>query len=276
MTTAAIPAQPTETRAGFIATFGAYAFWGFLPLYLKLIAFADVREVLAIRILLGVPSAFAALLLLSGWTRGLSELATAFKPRMLVTLSCSAIFVFANWSLYVWLVVHNRVIESSLAYFLTPLVTVAAGVAFFGERIGKIQIAALTLATLGVVIQGVAVGAPPWMALALCATWSAYALIRKRAPVQAAAGLFVETLVLAPVAIGLLLWTTTSAPLAFTHSLGDGALLSLLQYLAPSLQFLVGLAYGEAFTPLRAVSFGLIWMGLILFTWNAIRKARAA
>lgn len=304
MTAAILSAEQTakEARAGFIATFSAYAFWGFLPLYLKLIAFADVREVLAIRILLGVPAAFICLLLLSGWTRGLSELATALKPRMLATLACSAIFIFANWGLYVWLIVHNRVIESSLAYFLTPLVTVAAGVVFFGERIDRLQITALTLATLGVIVQGFALGAPPWMALALCATWSVYALIRKRAPVQAAAGLFVETVVLTPVAIGLLIWTASGAPLSVTHNLGEGALLSfagpatalplmlfaygarrvsfttlgLLQYLAPSLQFLVGLAYGEAFTPLRAVSFGLIWIGLVLFTWNAIRRARAA
>ena len=304
MTAASLPAEhrAKEVRAGFIAAFSAYAFWGFLPLYLKLIAFADVREVLAIRILVSVPASFIALLLLSGWTRGVSELVTALKPRMLATLACSAIFIFANWGLYVWLIVHNRVIESSLAYFLTPLVTVAVGVAFFKERIGGLQTTALALATLGVIVQGLAVGAPPWMALGLCATWSAYALIRKRAPVQAAAGLFVETIVLTPIAIGLLIWTASAAPLSFTHSLGEGALLSLagpatalplmlfafgarrvsfatlglLQYLAPSLQFLLGLAFGEAFTPLRAVSFGLIWIGLILFTWNAIRRARAA
>jgi len=303
MTSTALPAQASqsEARAGFIAAFCAYLFWGILPIYLKLISFADVREVLAVRILVSIPAAFAAIFLLSGWKRGLSELGAALRPRMLATLACSAVFIFGNWGLYVYLVAHGRVIESSLAYFLSPLVTVLVGVAFFGERINALQIAALTVAGAGVLVQGFAVGAPPWLALAICATWSAYAIVRKRAQVQAAAGLLVETMVLSPVAIGLLLWASTAAPLAFTHSLREGALLSLagpatalplmlfafgarriplttlglLQYIAPTLQFVTGLAYGESFTPLRAASFGLIWVGLILFTGDAIRRARA-
>lgn len=305
MSEAALPADrpaDAEARAGFIAAASAYLIWGFLPLYLKLIAFADVREVLGIRILMSVPAALAAIFILSGWKRGLSELGAAFRPRMLATLTASAIFIFVNWGLYVWLVLHARVIESALAYFLAPLVSVATGVLFFKERIGAIQIAALVFALLGVVVQGVALGAPPWMALALCATWSAYAVIRKRAPVQAGVGLFIETVALAPVAIGLLVWAASAAPLAIGQSAGNAAILALagpatafplmlfafgarrvsfttlglLQYVAPSLQFLTGLAFGESFTPLRAASFGLIWLGLALFSWDAWRKARIA
>jgi chloramphenicol-sensitive protein RarD len=296
----ATPAE-REQRAGFIAAVCAYALWGFLPLYLKLIAFADAREVLAQRIIWCAPAALVAVFALSGWKRGLAEIAGALKPRMLGTLALSAVFIFLNWWIYVWLVLHARVIEASLAYFLAPLVSVAIGVIFFSERITAAQIAALTLAAIGVVVQGLSLGAPPWMALALCATWSTYAVIRKRAAVPAATGLLVETLVLTPVAAGFLWLVALDAPLAITQSTGNAALLvlagpitalplmlfafgarrvtftalGLMQYCAPTLQFCLGLAFGEPFTPLRAASFALIWIGLILFSWDSLRRARA-
>ena len=154
-----------------------------------------MREVLAQRIVC-VPAAVIAVFVMSGWRRALSELKAVFNPRILGALAVSALFIFLNWGLYVWLVLQARVIESSLAYFLAPLVSVAIGVAFFGEKIRALQIAALLLALAGVVAQGIALGAPPWAALALCATWQAYAVIRKRAPVPAAMGLLIETLAL--------------------------------------------------------------------------------
>jgi chloramphenicol-sensitive protein RarD len=293
-----IPAS--DNRAGFIAAASAYALWGFLPLYLKLIAFADVREVLGVRILWCVPAALFALFALSGWRNGWRELAAACNPRMLATLAASSAFLFVNWGLYVWLVLQERVIESSLAYFLAPLVAVGVGVVFYRERIGAAQIAALALAGLGVIVQGLALGAPPWMALAICASWSTYAVIRKRAAVPAAAGLLIESLALTPLAIAILFWAAGEGPLASTLSWSNALLLALagpvtalplllftfgarrisfaavglLQFLAPSLQFATGIAFGEAFTPLRAASFALIWLGLALYSWDTLRKAR--
>src|SRR5262245_20968614 len=301
-TEAAIPAQPSDDdrRVGFVSALFAYVFWGFFPIYLKLLAFADVREVLGMRILWSAPAAIIAILLMSGWRNGLREIAAALNPRMLLTLTVSACFIFVNWGLYVWLVLTDRVIESALAYFLAPLVAVAVGVLFFGERITRAQIAALALALLGIVVQGFAVGAPPWMALALCATWSAYAVIRKRAPVPAAVGLLIETVALAPVCIGLLWWAAQSAPLSFFGGWDHTLLLALagpatalplmafafgarrvsfvtiglLHFIAPSLQFMSGIAFGEPFTPLRAASFALIWLGLGLFSWDTLRRAQ--
>jgi chloramphenicol-sensitive protein RarD len=158
------------------------------------------------------------------------------------------------------------------------------------------------LAAAGVVLQGFALGAGPWMALALCATWSVYAVIRKRAAVPAATGLFIETAVLIAPAAGLLFWVSQAATISFDDSLGHGLLLALsgpvtalplmlfafgarrvsftalglMQYFAPSLQFILGLVFGEPFTPLRAASFALIWVGLILFSWDTLRRARNA
>jgi chloramphenicol-sensitive protein RarD len=290
----------SDRRAGFIAAASAYAMWGFLPLYLKLISFADVREVLAQRMVWAIPAALIAIAIMSGVRKGAREIAAALNPRMLGTLLASAAFIFMNWGIYVYLVLHERVIESSLAYFLSPLVSVAIGVTVFRERINAPQIAALTLALAGVVVQGFALGAPPWMALALCATWQAYAVIRKRAPVPAAVGLFIECLAMAPVAFLLFHWAAADAPLAFSQGNVQAILLALagpvtaiplmafafgarrvsftalglLQFLAPTLQFSTGIAFGEPFTPLRAISFALIWAGLAFFAWDTLRRAR--
>lgn len=290
----------SEARAGFLAAAGAYAIWGVLPLYLKLLSFADVREVLAQRILWAIPAALAGILMMSGWRKGVGEIAQALTPRMLGVLALSAIFIFMNWGLYVYLVLNERVIESSLAYFLAPLVSVAIGVAFFGERIRAPQVIALLLALAGVIVQGLALGAPPWMALALCATWSVYAVIRKQAPVPSAVGLLFECVALAPLAVVLLYLVAREAPLGITTSMPHGLLLALagpvtaiplvafaigarrvsfttlglLQFIAPTLQFGTGIAFGEPFTLLRGVSFGLIWAGLVFFAWDTLRRAR--
>lgn len=301
-TTAPLTSSPSESerRAGFIAAASAYVVWGFLPLYLKLLHTVDVREVLAQRILWAAPSALIAVFIMSGWRTGLREIATALKPAMIGTLAISACFIFVNWGIYVYLVLHERVIESALAYFLAPLVAVGVGVLFFSEKITTPQVIALALALVGVVVQGFALGAPPWMALALCATWSAYAVIRKRAPVPAAVGLLIESLALMPLVVGLLWWASSEAPLSFTSDWTMAILLAvagpvtaiplmafafgarrvsfttlgLLQFLAPTLQFCTGLAFGESFTPLRAASFVLIWLGLAFFAWDTLRRAR--
>lgn len=291
-----------ERRAGFLSAASAYVVWGFLPLYLKLLHTVDVREVLAQRILWAAPSALLAVFLMSGWRSGLREISTALKPSMIATLAVSACFIFVNWGLYVYLVLHERIVESALAYFLAPLVAVAVGVLFFGEKIRTPQIVALALALVGVVVQGFALGAPPWMALALCATWSVYAVIRKRAAVPSAVGLLIESLALMPLVVGLLWWASSEAPLSFTSDWSMALLLAiagpvtaiplmafafgarrvsfttlgLLQFLAPTLQFSTGLAFGESFTPLRAASFVLIWLGLAFFAWDTLRRPRHA
>ncbi|MEZ6023392.1 MAG: EamA family transporter RarD [Hyphomonadaceae bacterium] len=304
MSNAAMPVSPSdaERRAGFMAAALAYAIWGFLPLYLKLLSDVDVREVLSQRVLWCVPAAFGAVFLMSGVRRGLSEIVSALKPRLLGLLALSAAFIFTNWGIYVYLVLQERVIESSLAYFLAPLVSVAIGVLFFREKITAPQFIALVLAFVGVVVQGFALGAPPWMALALCGTWSVYAVIRKRAAVPAAVGLLVETLALAPLAVVLLNLVAREGALSFgadtahtTFLILAGPVtalplmafafgarrisfvaLGLLQFLAPTLQFSTGLAFGEPFTPLRAASFVLIWVGLAFFSWDTLRRARTA
>lgn len=299
MSDATLPAGQDERRVGLTAGISAYIFWGFLPLYLKFVGFAGPFEILGWRILWSIPAALVAVALFGG----LGQLRVALRPRMLGTLALSALFIFGNWIIFVWAVANNHVVEAALAYFLTPLVNVVFGVAFFGERMTRLQTAALALATIGVLVQGVALGAPPYMALFLCITWSLYGLVRKQAVVASAAGLFVETMWCAPLALVALWWVSQQAAgLAFTDTIPNAVMLialgpitalplilfaigarrlpfstlGLLQYVGPSITFLIGILYGEPFTPLRAVSFALIWGGLILYSLDMFRRERTA
>ena len=290
--------QTTDVRTGFIAAAAAYGIWGVLPLYLKLVGFAGPWEVLCARILWSIPAAMLAVMFMGGF----AETRTALKQKGVLRALClSSVFIAVNWAIYVWAVANHRVIEASLAYFLTPLVNVAFGVTLFKERLTRAQAGALTLAAVGIAVQAWALGAFPWVSLALCATWSCYGLVRKQAPVPAAGGLLAETLILAiPAALGLW-WVSTSAQgLTFDDSASNALLLSLsglatavplilfsfgarrlkfstlgmLQFMAPSIQFFIGWVYGEPLTSLRIASFVLIWIGLALFTADSVWRER--
>jgi len=282
-----------ESRSGLVAAIGAYAFWGIVPVYFKFVGFADAREILAHRILWSIPSALVALIVTGAALRALR----ALNARTIAWLALSALLLLGNWSLFVLAVLDNRIIETSLAYFLVPLVNAAIGRGFFKERINRWQFAALAIAAAGVVLQTIALGAVPLSALAICLSWSGYGIVRRRTAVESGAGLLVECLYLAPIAIGLLMWAgplafPTSAPHALALALlgpvtaapliafAYGArrlsftTLGILQFLAPCLAFFVGLAYGETVSALRWASFMLIAMALSLFTWDAVRRNR--
>lgn len=286
-----------DIRAGLIAAFSAYTVWGLLPVYLKIVGFADPMEVLGLRILWSIPACLLGVLVISGWRKGLGELRTALRPGLLGLLALSSVFIFFNWAIYVWAIADNRVIEAALAYFLAPLVQVALGVIFYKEKLSALQLVALAFAAAGVIAQGVALGQFPWTSVLLCATWCAYSLMRKRAVVPAATGLLIETLILAPVAAGLLVWLgagalsagdsaahfwllalagpLTAVPLAlfaFGARRLNFSTIGLLQFIAPSIQFLLGVAYGEPLNGLRVASFTLIWMGLAIFCFDVWRK----
>lgn len=289
-----------QIRLGLLSAFGAYLMWGLLPLFLKQVGFASPWEILGQRVLWSIPAAALAVALFGGFAAAFA----AFRQKgVLRALALSSVLIAANWTIFVWAVADNRVIEGSLAYFLSPLITVAVGVLVFKEELKGLQLPALIVAAAGVVLQGLAIGHVPWVSLGLCASWVAYGVIRKQAPVPAAAGLLAETAFLAlPAAIMLALLAGQGPGLAFAEGPAQASLLALmgpltaaplilfalaarrvslvalgvLQYVGPTLQLLTGLAYGESFTALRAASFGLIWAGLALFTWEMMfAKARS-
>jgi chloramphenicol-sensitive protein RarD len=294
------PAQ-NNVRLGAAAGIGAYVLWGILPTYVKAVSFANVYEVLGNRMLWTLPSALVVVFAMSGWQRGRQEIAAALKPRTFAALSLCGFLLFLNWGTYLWSVVNHHLMEAALAYFLAPLMQVLVGVLFFKEKLRPVQLIAIGFAVLGVIAQGVALGAPPWIGIIICVTWVMYAGVRKFAPVPAAPGLFVETLALVPIALAILYWLSRTTDLKFDDSLANAALLALagpataaplilfviavrrisfstlgvLQYIAPLMQFSLAVMFGEPLGALRIISFVLIWVALIAFTWDSFASHRA-
>ncbi|RYD93047.1 MAG: EamA family transporter RarD [Sphingomonadales bacterium] len=279
-----------SVRTGLMAAIGAYVLWGFLPLYFQFLGETSPTVILAHRIVWSVPTALVLIAFAGKW----GELTGLWKqPRVLFTLLGSSIAIAANWTIYIWAVTNHRVLEGSLGYFINPLINFAFAAILFGERFKPLQIAALGIATAGVLNQTLVVGQFPWISLSLAISFAIYGAIRKTTPVDSRVGFGMEAIWLAPIAAAYLLFFLPAGTRAF----GDGdpgyvALLLLagpftaaplilfamgarrlkfstigvLQYIGPSLQFFLALALGEQFTPGHAVTFGLIWTGAILFT----------
>jgi chloramphenicol-sensitive protein RarD len=295
--------SPSDIRSGLIAAVSAYVLWGFLPVYFKFLSDFPPSMVLAHRIVWSVPTALI-LIAMAGKMREM--LGALRQPRVLWALLLSALAIAANWTIYIWAVMHGRVLEGSLGYFINPLVSFLFAALFFGERFRPLQLAALGIAALGVINQAVFVGEFPWISLALAVSFAVYGAIRKRVAVDGRVGFGIEAGWLAPAAvIYLLFFTPAGMPTFGNHGPGLAALLlaagpltaaplilfafgarrlrlstvAILQYIAPSIQFVIGISTGEAFTSAHAVTFGLIWAGVALFTfsaWRADRKLHAA
>jgi chloramphenicol-sensitive protein RarD len=294
--------SPAEIRKGLLAAISAYVLWGFLPLYFKVLGDLAPEVVLAHRIVWSMPTALVLIVLAR---KGPEALAAVRNPRVLWPLLLSALFIAVNWTVYIWSVLNGHVLEGSLGYFMNPLVSFLLAAALFGEKFRPLQLAAIGIAFLGVLNQALVVGQFPWVSLALAVSFAIYGAVRKRVAVDSRIGFGIEAAWLAPIALAYLtvlhpatihpfgdrgpgLWALliaagplTAAPLIL-FGLGARRLristIAILQYIAPSMQFVIGLVSGEAFTPAHAVSFGLIWAGVALFTvsaWLAERRAHA-
>ena len=284
---------------GVLYALGAFGSWGVIvPLHFKLLASVPSPVILGQRIL------WASLLTLAliAALRRLDQLRAGLAPsRRLAWLCLSAFLVGGNWFLYIWAVNTGHLVQTSLGYFINPLVNVALGVFFLGERLRPLQIAACALAAGGVLLLTIAAGALPWISLTLAFSFGFYGLIRKTVPIDPLIGFCVESLVLLPLAAGSLAlrgltgaeiylggdsWTaillvltgvTTAAPLIWFAAAAQRLNLStvgLLQYLAPSCTLLLGtLVYGEPFTRIDAFAFAAIWTALALYSGDALGLA---
>ena len=274
----------------------AYLIWGFFPLFFRTLDGVPPAEVLAHRIL------WAALLLLglvlaTGSGRQLRAAVTA--PRTLAALCCSTVLICINWFVFLHAVDSGQVLQTSLGYFITPLVSVLLGGLVLGERLRRLQAASVGLAVLGVAVQAWLVGDVPAIALVLAGSFGAYGLVRKLTGVRAVIGLTVEASLLSPFALAfmLTLWRSgessfmvgnqsmnlllvlsgavTAAPLILFGAAMLRlrlATMGLLQYLVPTMHFLTAVfAFGEPFTGAHLVSFGCIWTGLAIYTWDGLR-----
>lgn len=280
-----------HAKSGALAAAVCYLLWGAFPLYWKQLHAIGAFELIAHRyvwtlvVVLGIMVA----------QRRVGEVRAALgSARSFSVNALSATLLAANWTVYVWGVNHGHVIETSLGYFLVPLVNVAAGRFVLHEHLRRLQWAAIALAAGGVALMIFQLGRPPWIALSLAGTWGGYSLMRKRSPLGAVTGLTVETLLVAPLALAYLLWLQHAGTGAFgrvdarSHALLLGAgivtavplvlfayaarrirlsTLGLLQYLAPTVQFALGVAvFHEPFSRDRALSFAFIWAGLLLYS----------
>lgn len=278
---------------GVIYAMMAFLIWGVCPLYFKQISEVPAPEILTHRIIWSCLLLLALVIGSRQWFRVQAVLRT---PRQLFILLASALLVASNWLLFIWAVNHDHLLESSLGYYINPLFNILLGMLFLGERLRRTQWLAVALATLGVLIQVILIGHLPWIALLLASTFSIYGLIRKQLPVDAQTGLLIETLWLTPLAliylfglaqsptsdlganpISLNLWLlaagviTTVPLLLFTAGarLIRLSTLGFIQYLGPSLMFLLALFYyGEPVEPAKLLTFGFIWSALALFSWD--------
>lgn len=283
-------------RIGLIQGVGAYASWGLLPLYFALVRRVGPLEVVAHRILWSLLLLAALLTVARRWGRVAEAVG---NRRAMAMLAASAALISGNWLIYIWAVQQHHVLEGSLGYFLNPLLNVALGVALLRERLSRVQAAAVALAALGVLVLAVGALGGLWISLSLALTFALYGLVRKLAPVEALEGLSIETALLAPFAIGYLAFAGPG--LAFGSTAGISTLLALsgivtaiplllfaaaarrlrystlglLQYLAPTLQFLCAVVVlGEHLTTAHMACFALIWSGLALYVGEGLVKGR--
>ena len=292
---------PRSAARGLAAGTTAFAIWGLFPLYLHPLSGVPATQVIAHRI------AWSCLFLL-GWMLLRGELgrltATLTNPRLLSRLALTALLISGNWLVYVWSVTHGHIVETSLGYYINPLVNVVLGVVVLRERLNRAQWLAVALAAIAVGYLTVLAGRPPWIACTLALSFSLYGFVRKVISVEALPGLASETLLLAPLAVAYLGWCQAAG----TGALGTGggavsALLigsglvtavplllfaygarrlpystvGVLQYIAPSLQLMCGvLVYHERFGLERGVGFAIIWAALLIYAADGLWRARGA
>ena len=293
------PADSACTIRGVAYGMAAYFFWGFFPLYFRQIDHIPPLEVLAHRSVW----ALVALAIMLSVTGGWGPVRTALLDRrQILILAITSLLIATNRLIFLYAVTTRQVLQSSLGYFINPLVSVLLGCLFLRERLARVQVVSIVIAAVGVVVMAWHHGSLPWIPLVLAATFGLYGLMRKVAPVDALTGLTVETLLLFPAAGGYLWYLGVTGHGAFpSASMHDNVLLPLagvvtaipllwfsaaarrlrlvtvgfMQYLTPTLHFLLAvLAFREPFNRSELASFACIWTGLALYSWHAARSWR--
>ena len=287
-----------RTRAGLLFGLAAYGLWGVLPIYFKLLLAVPAVDIVAHRIVWSLVALALLVTILGAW----GEVQTAIRRRRtLALLMLSALLIGVNWLLYIYAINSGHILAGSLGYYLNPLANILLGRFILKERLSRLQWAAVAIAAGGIsVLLAGAVGTL-WISLTLCFTFATYGLIRKVVPVDSLAGLTIETMLLAPLAVGWLLLGGTSAATQFgsdptqtTLLIATGiistvpllcftaaarrlpyATVGMLQFIAPTLQFALAVAvYGEAFTRAHAIAFAAIWTALALYVVALVGQRR--
>lgn len=290
------PEEQQRAKQGVLLAIGAYTMWGIAPIYFKTISDVSPLEILSHRV---IWSFFLLALLLHIGRRWRSVVDVFKSKKKMAYLLSTSVIIAANWLIFIWAVNANHMLDASLGYYINPLINVVLGMIFLGERLRKMQWFAVALAACGVIVQLVAFGSVPVVAIALAFSFGFYGLLRKKVSLDAQTGLFIETLVLLPAAAVYLLWfansptsnmaenplnlnilliaagvITTLPLLCFTGAATRLKLstLGFFQYIGPSLMFLLAvLVYGEAFTSDKAITFAFIWGALLVFSFDGLK-----
>ncbi len=292
------PPKNVDTPRGFAFAVSAYLLWGFLPLYMKALAHVPPVEVVAHRVIWSVPIAGAVLLVL-GRTADLK--AALRNPAMLRMAGVTAALISINWAIYVWAIGSGHALDAALGYYINPLFSVAVGAILLRERMTAGQVLAVALACGAVGVLTWEAGRLPLVALGLTLSWGAYAYFKKMLPVGPNQGFMLEVLILLPFALAWVAWLSATGTGHFGGSAWDTLLLAgtgivtavplmvyangakllrlstigILQYIAPTMIFLTAVfLFGEAFSGVKAVAFGLIWTALAIYSFELLRTAR--
>jgi len=295
-------AQTTQ-RSGLLYAFAAYGAWGFLPIYFLLLRPAGAFEVVAWRIVFSLIFCSILITLTRSWP---ALVALVRQPRLLLTLALAAVLIYINWQVYVYGTLSGRVIETSLGYFINPVVTVLLGVVLLQERLRRLQWVAVGISVVAVLIIALGYGGFPWIALTLACSFGLYGLVKKSVGprVDALSGLAIETTWLLPVAIVQVVVVGGSVGITFgTSGAGHSTLLivvgvvtaiplllfaaasrrlplvtiGLIQYVSPVIQFVIGYAFlHEAMSAAQWVGFGCVWLALLVLSFDLLRKGRVA
>lgn len=300
--TQAAPAEtaPDETRTGLLFALGCYGLWGILPGYFKLVDTVAPEVVVAQRIVWSVLFVGMFLMMMRR-TREIGEIAR--EPRLVGLLCISAGLIAVNWLVFVWAVEHEKVLDVSLGYFINPLVSILVGLVVLREKLSRLQGVAVGLAAAGVALQAILLGGLPWVSLCLAFSFAGYGYIRKITPVRATPGLWMETVLLLPLAGGYLMLQAFSGvdilrlgtPSVFLALAGLGivtalplilfsaaarrlpmVLIGLMQYIAPSLHFITAVfIWNEPLHPATLTTFAFIWCALAVFSFDSWRRWKA-
>jgi chloramphenicol-sensitive protein RarD len=295
------PQRPQLDSRGLTLAFGAYLLWGAFPLYFKLLSAADAFEIIGHRVLWTFVFCVAGVLLWREWGHLREVLA---NRRLFWRLAAAGVLVTVNWSIYVWGVLNDHIVDAALGYFINPLVTVGLAVVVLHEQLRTAQKVAVVIGAAAVVVIAIGYGQVPWVALSLAVTFGLYGLMKKQVGgiVSPLVGLTVETTMLAPLALGYLIWLQsvgTSAYLAHGPGLTVGltlagvvtavpllmfaaaasriplSMMGLIQYLTPVIQFSLGVWVNHEVMPApRWIGFSLVWVALIVLTVDSLRAAR--
>lgn len=290
-----------QNKNGIIYGLLSYFLWGILPIYWSSMKGLDAFEILANRIVWALVFMIIVFVAMGKWGEFLKEFKNIYcNYKKLFTIIGAGITILFNWGIFIWAVSQGRIIETSMGYYINPLVSVLFGVVFLGENLDLWSKIAVTLATIGVGVMIVNVGIFPWISLSLAFTFALYGLLKKTLVVDTKTSILLETLVVLPLALGYIYYLSTCGRAAWQISSNLNLLLlvasgpvtavplllftaaakllplsfiGFLQYLAPTLSLLIGVfMYGETFTFGHLLSFGWIWAGLVVFTLNQFRR----